>query len=247
MTPDNTLAGRPKPLFAGERVYVVDDDPSVRRAVMRLLRSEGLQAQSFASAEDLLIAAQTDESPTCLVVDLRMPGLSGLDLQELLLQQGLEMAIVFISGLASVESGIRAMKGGAVDFLEKPVSEEALLGAVRRALDQDQKRRAQRADRALLEARFETLTPRERDVFGLIVTGLLNKQVGAELGAAEKTIKVHRARVMQKMEAELPRRARAHGGQTRPASAGTQLVGQGARGSAPRCYAHRAGPADLPR
>ena len=125
---------------------------------------------------------QTDESPTCLVVDLRMPGLSGLDLQDLLLQQGLEMAIVFISGLATVESGIRAMKGGAIDFLEKPVSDEALLGAVRRALDQDRQRRAQRADQALLRARFETLTPRQRDVFGLIVTGLLNKQVGAELG-----------------------------------------------------------------
>jgi FixJ family two-component response regulator len=182
-------------------VYVVDDEAPIRRALTRLLRSEGLRVQSFASAEDLLLAAQPDEAPTCLVVDLSMPGLSGLDLQDLLLQQGLEMAIVFISGLASVESGIRAMKGGAVDFLEKPVSDDALLGAVRRALDQDRQRRAQQADRALLRSRFETLTPRERDVFGLIVTGLLNKQVGAELGAAEKTIKVHRARVMQKMEA----------------------------------------------
>jgi FixJ family two-component response regulator len=182
-------------------VYVVDDEAPIRRALTRLLRSEGLRVQSFASAEDLLLAAQPDEAPTCLVVDLRMPGLSGLDLQDFLLQQGLEMAIVFISGLASVESGIRAMKGGAVDFLEKPVSDDALLGAVRRALDQDRQRRAQQADRALLRSRFETLTPRERDVFGLIVTGLLNKQVGAELGAAEKTIKVHRARVMQKMEA----------------------------------------------
>jgi FixJ family two-component response regulator len=182
-------------------VYVVDDEAPIRRALTRLLRSEGLRVQSFASAEDLLLAAQPDEAPTCLVVDLSMPGLSGLDLQDLLLQQGLEMAIVFISGLASVESGIRAMKGGAVDFLEKPVSDDALLGAVRRALDQDRQRRAQQADRALLRSRFETLTPRERDVFRLIVTGLLNKQVGAELGAAEKTIKVHRARVMQKMEA----------------------------------------------
>jgi FixJ family two-component response regulator len=198
---DHTVAGPTKPIFAGDMVYVVDDEAPIRRALTRLLRSEGLRVQSFASAEDLLLAAQPDEAPTCLVVDLRMPGLSGLDLQDLLLQQGLEMAIVFISGLASVESGIRAMKGGAVDFLEKPVSDDALLGAVRRALDQDRQRRAQQADRALLRSRFETLTPRERDVFGLIVTGLLNKQVGAELGAAEKTIKVHRARVMQKMEA----------------------------------------------
>jgi FixJ family two-component response regulator len=187
--------------LGGDKVYIVDDDPLVRRALTRLLRSQGFQAQSFGSAEDLLLAAQPGEAPTCLVVDLRMPGLSGLDLQELLVQQGLEMAIVFISGRANVESGIRAMKGGAVDFLEKPFSDETLLAAVRRALDQDRQGRAHRADRALLETRYEALTPREREVFGLITTGLLNKQVGAELGAAEKTIKVHRARVMQKMEA----------------------------------------------
>jgi FixJ family two-component response regulator len=184
-----------------ERVLVVDDDPHVRRALTRLLRSHGFQAQSFGSAEDLLQAAPTDEGPVCLVVDLRMPGLGGLDLQELLLQQGLEAGIVFISGRASFESGIRAMKGGAVDFLEKPVSERELVPAVQRALDQDRRRKALRSDRAALQARFETLTPRERDVFGLIVTGLLNKQVGAELGTAEKTVKVHRSRVMQKMEA----------------------------------------------
>jgi FixJ family two-component response regulator len=182
-------------------VYVVDDDPSVRRALTRLLRSHGLPTTSFASAEDLLGAAESDGSPTCLVVDLRMPGLSGLDLQDLLLQQGLGMAVVFVSGQASLESGIRAMKGGAVDFLEKPVSDHVLLAAVRRGLDQDRERRARESDRSALQTRFETLTPRERDVFDLIVTGLLNKQVGAELGTAEKTVKVHRARVMKKMQA----------------------------------------------
>jgi FixJ family two-component response regulator len=201
-------------------VYIVDDDASVRRALTRLVRSHGFQAQSFASAEDLLIAALPEDSPACLLVDLRLPGLSGLDLQDLLVQQGLEMAIVFMSGRANLESGIRAMKGGAVDFLEKPFSDEALLGAVRRGLDQDEQRLAQQADRALLRTRFETLTPRERDVFELVVTGLLNKQMGAELGAAEKTIKVHRARVMQKMEAgslaDLVRMAERLGGPAEP-------------------------------
>jgi FixJ family two-component response regulator len=182
-------------------VYLVDDDPSVRRALTRLLRSEGHDVVSFAAAEDFLIAAQADGVPSCLVVDLHMPGLSGLDLQTLLIQRGLQMALVFISGRADVQSGIRAMKGGAIDFLEKPFVDGALLGAVRRALAADADRLANRADRSLLQDRLATLTPREREVFGLIVTGRLNKQVGAELGTSEKTVKVHRARVMQKMAA----------------------------------------------
>ena len=189
-----TSGGAPK-------VYVVDDDPSVRRALVRLLRSEGLSATSFASAEELLAGVTPDPTPACLVVDLHMPRLSGLDLQDLLAEQGLEMALVFISGRANVASGVRAMKGGAVDFLEKPFSDRALFDAVSRGLEQDRTRKAQRADVAVLQARLLSLTPRERDVFGLVVTGLPNKQVGAELGTAEKTVKVHRARVMQKMEA----------------------------------------------
>jgi FixJ family two-component response regulator len=184
-----------------EQVYVVDDDPAVRRALTRLLRGRGFRTTSWGSAEDLLATAELGGSPTCLIVDLRMPGLSGLELQELLRQQGLEMAIVFISGLGDLDSGIRAMKGGAVDFLEKPISDEALFAAVRRGLDQDRRRLARRSDRAILQARFASLTPREQEVFSLIVTGLLNKQVGAELGTAEKTVKVHRGRVMEKMEA----------------------------------------------
>ena len=130
-----------------------------------------------------------------------MPGVSGLDLQELLVEQGLEMSIVFISGRASVESGVQAMKGGAVDFLEKPFSAQALLDAVSRALALDRERKARRSDVAQLRTRFDRLTPREREVFQLVVTGRLNKQVGAELGTAEKTVKVHRARVMDKMQA----------------------------------------------
>ena len=185
----------------GGRVFLVDDDAAVRRALTRLLRTEGHEVTSFGTAEDFLMAAQPDGVPACLVLDLQMPGLSGLDLPDLLVQQGLEMSLVFISGRADLQSGIRAMKGGAIDFLEKPVSDVALLGAVRRGLAQDAERLASEADRDMLAERLATLTPREREVFGLIVTGLLNKQVGAELGTSEKTVKVHRARVMHKMAA----------------------------------------------
>ncbi len=183
------------------RVYLVDDDSGVRRALSRVLSASGYPAEAFPTAEDFLEAAERDEVPSCLVVDLRMPGLSGLDLQELLTERDFDISIVFISGRADLESGIRAMKGGAIDFLEKPFSDDALLGAVRRALDRDRDRCAARAERTLLKSRLETLTPRERDVFGLVVTGLLNKQVGAELGTTEKTVKVHRSRVMHKMGA----------------------------------------------
>ena len=186
----------------GEHVYVVDDDTSTRRNLARMLRGEGYQAFAFASAEDMLGATIPRDVPSCLIVDLRMPGLSGLDLQDLLLEQGLGMSTVFISGRANLQSGIRAMKGGAVDFLEKPFSDTALLEAVRRGLDQDRARRESQSERDVLECRFLTLTPREREVFGLVASGLPNKQVGAQLGTTEKTIKVHRARLMHKMEAQ---------------------------------------------
>ena len=183
------------------RVYLVDDEPSVRRALTRLLRSAGLETHSYRLAEEFLAAVEPHDAPCCLVVDLCMPGLSGLELQETLGRRGVEMSIVFISGRADVESGIRAMKAGAVDFLEKPFSDSALLDAIRSALEADDQRRLRQAQWARLTTRLRTLTPRERDVFGLVVKGLLNKQVGAELGTTEKTVKVHRARVMQKMEA----------------------------------------------
>jgi RNA polymerase sigma factor (sigma-70 family) len=185
----------------GTRVYLVDDDAGVRRALTRVLRNAGYQTTAFGTAEDFLIGVELDELPSCLVVDLKMPGLSGLDLQELLLERGIELSLVFISGRADVQSGVQAMKGGAVDFLEKPVSDDTLLAAVARGLEQDRERRTRKAERAELQQRLDTLTPRERDVFGLIVTGLLNKQVGARLGTTEKTVKVHRSRVMQKMGA----------------------------------------------
>lgn len=188
-------------LHSASRVYLVDDDASVRRALTRVLRSAGYPVSAFATAEEFLTAVELDERPSCLVVDLRMPGLSGLDLQELMLERGIDVGLVFISGRADVQSGVRAMKGGALDFLEKPVSDEALLAAVAAALARDRKRRSERAERSALLTRLGTLTPRERDVFGLVVTGLLNKQVGVTLGTTEKTVKVHRSRVMQKMGA----------------------------------------------
>ncbi|HUL78065.1 MAG TPA: response regulator [Vicinamibacteria bacterium] len=183
------------------RVDLVDDDASVRRSLNRLLRAAGYDARAYADAAAFLAAVGTCGPPSCLLVDLRLPGASGLDLQQELRERGLETPLVFISGRADVRSGIDALKGGAVDFLEKPFTDEALLGAVARAVEQDRRRRAWLADRARLAGRLETLTPREREVFSLVVTGLLNKQVGAEIGTTEKTVKVHRARVMQKMGA----------------------------------------------
>jgi len=186
---------------AGARVYLVDDDAAVRRALTRLLRAEGYEAMSFAAARDFLAAVQPDGVPACLVVDLRMPGMSGLELQDRLAQRGQEIALVFISARGDLPSGVRAMKGGATDFLEKPVSHAALLSAVRRALQVSTDRSASRADRREIERRLALLSPRERAVLELIVTGRLNKQVGADLGISEKTVKAHRARVMQKMAA----------------------------------------------
>ena len=181
-------------------VYVVDDDEEVRRALARLLGSVGLTAATFPSAEAFL-AHRVDDRPACLVLDIRLPGPSGLDLQATLERAHLEMPIVFITGHGTVPMSVRAMKAGAVDFLEKPFEDRALLEAVGRALDRDRERRAAREARTAIEERAARLTPRERQVFELVVTGLLNKQIADVLGAAEKTVKVHRGRVMGKMEA----------------------------------------------
>jgi FixJ family two-component response regulator len=182
-------------------VFLVDDEASVRRALTRLLRASGFTAESFQSADDFLAAVPVEPGVSCVVVDLRLPGLSGLDLQQELRRRGNRMPFVFISGRADVSSGIQAMKEGAVDFLQKPISEQTLLPAIQSALERDIQRRAEQVERTELERRAGHLTPREREVFALVVTGLLNKQVGGELGTSEKTIKVHRARVMEKMRA----------------------------------------------
>jgi RNA polymerase sigma factor (sigma-70 family) len=191
----------PEPPSGPGRVFLVDDDAGVRRALTRVLRAGGLTVESFESASALLRAVDTRE-PSCVVADLRMPGLTGLDLQDELARRGLELPLLFISGRADVTSSVRAMKGGAVDFLEKPISDTDLLEAVRRALARSREQLWARREKDVLEARVARLTPRERQVFALVASGRLNKQVGAELGTTEKTIKVHRARVMEKMEAE---------------------------------------------
>jgi FixJ family two-component response regulator len=193
-------AGTRETVPGGGRVFLVDDDAPVRRALTRLLRSAGLEVSSFPSANALLIALDAQEA-SCVVADLRMPGLTGLDLQEELARRGLDVPVLFISGHADVTSSVRAMKGGAVDFLEKPVSDVDLLQAIARALARNRERQAARREKETLDARLARLTPREREVFALVASGLLNKQVGFQLGTTEKTIKVHRARVMEKMEA----------------------------------------------
>lgn len=184
---------------AREIVYVVDDEPAVRSALSRLLRAASFDVSSFGSAEEFLICADAARGPACLIADLSLPGMGGLELQESLRERGLDLPIIFISGHADVRSGVQAMRGGAVDFLEKPLSMLQLVPALRDALARDRGRRADAAERAVLQARADRLTSREREVFALVVKGLANKCVAAELGASEKTIKVHRARVMEKM------------------------------------------------
>jgi RNA polymerase sigma factor (sigma-70 family) len=181
-------------------VYVVDDDASVRRALSRLIRSVGLEAVTFPSAQAFLAFTPPDR-PACLVLDVRLPGPSGLDLQSALSGAGRDVPIVFITGHGTVPTSVRAMKGGAVDFLQKPFNDQELLDCIQRALRRSGEERADRAERAELERRVGSLTPREREVLVLVVAGMLNKQIADKLGIAEKTIKVHRGRVMEKMQA----------------------------------------------
>lgn len=181
-------------------VYVVDDDASICRALARLLRSAGFEVQTFPSAKAFLDWPAPDR-PACLVLDIRMPGPSGLDLQSALREADRLLPIVFITGHGDVATSVRAMKAGAVDFLQKPFDDQELLACVQRALETSRAQRAERAERAMLGERMASLTPRERDVLRLVVTGMLNKQIADKLDIAEKTVKVHRGRVMEKMQA----------------------------------------------
>ena len=181
-------------------VNVVDDDALVLRSLGRLLRSAGFAVRTFPSSRDFLSQAREGE-PGCLVLDLTMPGLNGLELQAQLARSGNDCPVVFLSGNADVAQSVKAMKAGAVDFLTKPVDREKLLAAVRIALGKDQRARAERETRADVAGRIAALTPREHEVLAGVVAGKLNKQIAAELGTAEKTVKVHRARVMRKMRA----------------------------------------------
>ena len=181
-------------------VSVIDDDALVLRSLDRLLQSRGFEVHTYSSAQAFL--EQHDAStPGCIVMDLSMPGLSGLELQQALAHSADRRPVVFISGRSSVEASVRAMKAGAVDFLTKPFDEADLVAAVSTALEKDRASREGLAERSAINLRLSTLTPRERDVLSRVVAGKLNKQIAAELGTAEKTVKVHRARVMKKMRA----------------------------------------------
>ncbi len=183
-----------------EVVFVADDDESVRRSLRRLLASAGFAVETFASAEEVL-ARGRPTGPACLVADLQMPGLTGLELQERLASDALRLPMIFITGHGDIPSSVRAMKEGAVDFLTKPFDDEELLGAIRRGLARDAETLKQWDGVRSVRERAARLTPREREVMDLVVTGMLNKQIAYDLGTSEKTIKVHRARVMEKMEA----------------------------------------------
>ena len=179
-------------------VFVVDDEPSVQTALVRLLTSAGYQVRGFTSAQAFLGAYQP-VSPDCLILDLQMPDITGLDLLEALRARDSALEVIFLSGRGNVPATAKAMKMGAIDFLTKPVDDEVLLAAVASALTLSSARWAARIERATLSDRYALLTPREREVCALVARGLLNKQIAADLGTAEKTVKVHRARVMEKL------------------------------------------------
>ena len=182
-------------------VFVVDDDASVREAMGRLIRSAGLRVEAFASAEEFLTRPRADAA-SCLVLDVQLPALSGLDLQRRMVDANNDMPIVFITGHGDIPTTVRAMKAGAVEFLTKPLLEGDVLESIRHALARDRAARDHQADTAALRARYASLTPREGEVMEWVVSGLLNKQIAGELGISEETVKVHRGHVMRKMEAD---------------------------------------------
>ena len=182
-------------------VFVIDDDALIRDGIQSLIKSIGLRVETFASARDFMIAKRPD-APACLVLDVRMPGLSGLDLQRKLSDSDIHIPIIFITGHGDIPMTVRAMKEGAREFLTKPVRGQDLLDAVQKAVARDRGLRKERAELMELRTRFDSLTPREKEVLNLVVAGLLNKQIADELGTSELTIKTHRAHVMEKTKAE---------------------------------------------
>ena len=181
-------------------VFVVDDDAPMRESLKNLIRSVGLRVELFSSAQEFLRSKRLD-LPSCLVLDVRLPGLSGLDLQKRTTEAGMEIPIIFITGHGDIPMSVRAMKAGAMEFLTKPFRDQDLLDSIQEALERDRKAREERAALQELRSRFASLTPREREVMERVVAGLLNKQIGAELGTSETTVKIHRHQVMEKMGA----------------------------------------------
>ena len=182
-------------------VAIVDDDPSVRKSLQRLIRSAGWKAEAFTSAQQFLERYETD-APSCLVLDLQLPGLNGLDLQKRLAEAGLEIPIVFLTGHGNIPASVQAMKAGAVEFLTKPIDEQDLFRAIQEAIERDRQTRRQNAGIRELRDRYEELTAREQEVMRQVISGMLNKQIAGELNITEDTVKFHRGHIMRKMRAD---------------------------------------------